>query len=310
MKSPHLRLTAWLGLFALLALLNPLDAQAAEAATASPPPEEKEMHKISGIFDTDLPKTERKGSIRFIIHPHVGDFTRRSYVRIPFGIRWGVNDHVEFSAQLEPYIEHGLKSGSPGNGLGSVMFGAKYAFVKWLKPVYDLSTGINVRLPVDHPPIDMTDGYNHYTPYLVVARKSPRIAGLTYFVSGTVDLMDKSSVTGSFRKNDMHSSSMILGTGFVLDRFPYHYTLEAGYQTTSLIGKDNKQLVFVKPGFAWDLPRKLTFNSKGRWLFGFSMKFAEGPDGLRIDSGGKIRGEFSFRRWMSDRKSKADASKN
>ena len=29
------------------------------------------------------------------MHPHFGDFTRRSYVRLPLGIRWGVNDHVE-----------------------------------------------------------------------------------------------------------------------------------------------------------------------------------------------------------------------
>ena len=291
--------------FWLLALIVLPFAGAQDGATPAdrPPPEDRALHKISGIFDTDLPKTERKGSIRLILHPHLGDFHRRSYLRLPFGVRWGVNDHMEFSAQVEPFVQHGLKSGSPGTGLGSVLFGAKYAFVHWLKPDYDVSTGINIRLPVDHPPLDMTDGHDHYTPYLVISRKSPRTAGLTYFVSGTVDLMNKSSIEGSFRKNDMHSSSMILGTGFVLDRYPFHYTLEAGYQTTSLIGTDNKQLVFVKPGFAWDLPPRLTFNSKGRWLFGFSMKFAEGPDGLRIDSSGKIRGEFSFRRWMNDRKS-------
>ncbi|MBI2497585.1 MAG: hypothetical protein HYV75_06615 [Opitutae bacterium] len=291
MKSPRPSLAGGLGLLALFAL-PPLNAQEAETSAAALPPEEKEMHKISGVFDTDLPKTERKGSIRFILHPHLGDFHRRSYVRLPFGIRWGVNDHLAFSAQV-----------------GSVLFGAKYAFVKWLKPTYDLSTGINVRLPVDHPPIDMTDGHNHYTPYLVIGRKSRRIADLTYFVNGTVDLMDQSSVPGNFRKNDMHSSSMILGTGFVLDRYPYHYTLEVGYQTTALIGRDSNQLVFVKPGFAWDLPRRFTFNSKGRWLVGLSMKFAQGPDGFRLDTSGKIRGEFSLRRWMNDRRNRSSTAR-
>lgn len=277
-------------------VLTSLQAQEAEVAAAKPPAEDQALRKINGIFDTDLPKTERKGSIRFIVHPHLGDFTSRSYLRIPLGIRWGVNDHVEFTATVEPYIQHGLKHGSPGNGIGDVQFGGKYQFREWLHPDYDASTGINIRLPVGHPPLDLTDGYNHYAPYLVISRQSPHTAGLTYFVSGTVDFMEKSPVTGTFRKDDPHSSSLLFGTGFVLDRFPYHYTLEAGYQTTSLVGKDNKQFVFVKPGFAWDLPRKLTFNSRGRWLFGFSIKFTEGPDGLRIDTGGKIRGEFSLRR--------------
>jgi len=271
---------------------------------AGPGPDEKNLHKITGIFDTDLPKTEHKGSIRFIVHPHLGDFTSRSYVRVPLGIRWGVNDQVEFTATVEPYFEHGLKSGSPGNGIGDVEFGGKYAFHDWLRPDYEAGVGVNVRLPVGSPPLDLTDGYNHYAPYLVVSRKSHATAGLTYFASTTLDLMEKSSVAGTFRKDDPHSTSLTLGGGFVLDRYPYHYTLEAGYQTTSLVGKDNKQFVFARPGFAWDLPRRYKFNSRGRWLLGVSVKVTVGPDGTRLDSGGKIRGEFSLTRWF--RRDKAD----
>ena len=279
-------------------------AEEPAAAAAPAAPDDQGLRKISGIFDTDLPKTEKKGRIRFILHPHLGDFTRRSYVRVPLGVRWGVNDHVEFSATVEPYFEHGLKSGSPGNGIGDVEFGGKYAFHQWLKPDYDASVGLNVRMPVGSPPVDLTDGYNHYAPYLVVSKKSREKPGLTYFVSTTLDGMEKSSVNGSFRKNDAHSTSMIFATGFVLDRFPWHYALETGYQTTSFVGKDNKQFVFVRPSLAWDLPRKLTFNSRGRWLLGGSFKITEGPDGTRIDSGGKIRGEFSITRWF--RRDKTD----
>jgi len=293
--------------FARLGALALLLAPATSALAADTPPaaaDDKTLHKVNGIFDVDLPKTETKGRIRFIVHPHLGDFTRRSYIRVPIGIRLGVNDHVEFTATVEPYFQHGLKSGSPGNGIGDVEFGGKYAFKRWPAPGYDASVGFNTRLPVGHPPIDMTDGYNHWAPYLVVAKKIESRPGLTVFVSPKLDFMDKSSVAGTFRKNDAHSSSITLSTGFVLDRYPYHYTLETGYQTTSLIGRDNKQFVFIKPGFAWDLPKRATFNSSGRWLLGVSFKITEGPDGTRIDSGGKVRGEFSLRRMFGG---KADA---
>lgn len=83
------------------------------------------LHKISGIFDTELPKTEKMGRIRLIVHPHLGDFTRRSFVRIPLGVRWGVNDHAEFNATVEPYFQPYLRSGSPGNGIDDVQFGGK-----------------------------------------------------------------------------------------------------------------------------------------------------------------------------------------
>ena len=88
----------------------------AEVGRISPlqdPEDQRAMRKITGIFDTDLPKTEQKGSVRFIMHPHMGDFRRRSYIRLPLGFRWGVNDHVEMTATVEPYIEHGLRRGSP-----------------------------------------------------------------------------------------------------------------------------------------------------------------------------------------------------
>ena len=94
MNFRPLRLASRLFLPAILAA-HPLRAQKAEVSATKPPAEEQALRKVSGLFDTDLPKTERKGSIRFIVHPYFGDFTRRSYVRLPLGIRWGVNDHVE-----------------------------------------------------------------------------------------------------------------------------------------------------------------------------------------------------------------------
>ena len=283
---------------ALLWLVVILPASAQESAAPATPAPDTELHKIPGIFDTDLPKTEQKGSLKFILHPHLGDLTSRSYIRVPLGVRWGVNDHVEFTATVEPFLQHGLRQGSPGSGIGDIQLGGKYAFRDWLKPDYDSSVGINMRFPVGSPPLDMTDGYYHYSPYLVIARTMPATPGLTVFVSPAIDFMAKSSVAGTFRKNDTHSSSLLLSGGLVYDRFPYHYTLETGIQSTALVGRDNKQFYFVRPGFAWDLPRRLTFDSHGRWLIGVGVKFTFGPDGTRVDSGGKIRGEFNLKRWF------------
>ncbi|HTH47718.1 MAG TPA: transporter [Candidatus Limnocylindria bacterium] len=297
---PASRLGTALLLAASLALAPLLRAADAPKPFA-PPPEDERLDKVNGIFDTDLPWTEAKGRIKIIIHPHLGDFTRRSYIRVPVGARLGVNDHVEFSAMVDPFFDHGLRQGSSGNGVGDVQFGAKYAFLRWLKPDYDASIGLNVNIPTGHPPLEMTDGYDHYAPYIVIGRQSRKFAGLQYFASTTYDHMEKSSVRGMFQLNEPHSSNLLFGTGFVLDRFPFHYTLEVGFQTTSLVGRGNKQFAYIRPGFAWNLPRRYTFYSDTRWLVGVSVKVADGPDGLRVDSGGKVRAEFSFQRWLARR---------
>ncbi|MDI1319647.1 MAG: hypothetical protein PSW75_05560, partial [bacterium] len=78
MNLRSLRSVVCLCVPALLAL-NSLPAQESPPAAAreASAADDQAMHKVNGIFDTDLPKTERKGSIRFIVHPHLGDFTSR-----------------------------------------------------------------------------------------------------------------------------------------------------------------------------------------------------------------------------------------
>lgn len=278
------------------ALAGAVAAFGAEATDQ--PPLDTETHKLEGIFDTDLPKTERQGSIRLIVHPHFGDFTSRSYVRVPTGIRWGVSERAELTATVEPFFEHGLKHGSVGNGIGDFEVGGKYSWKQWPSSELDTSVGFNAFFPVGHPPIDMTTGYNRYSPYVVVGRRIAGWPGLLVFCNAGVNLLAKSSVVGSFERNQPHSDSIAITPGFVYDRFPYHYTCEFGFETTSLIGRGNRQFVTVRPGFAWDLPRSLTFNSTGRWMVGFGFHVTVGPDGTTTGGGGKVRAEFGLKRWL------------
>lgn len=271
----------------------------AAAATSVPAAADNETHKLEGIFNTDLPKTEAKGSLRLIVHPHFGDFTHRDYVRVPTGVRWGISEDAEINATVEPFIHHGLKHGTSGTGIGDVEVGGKYRWRQWPSADYDTSVGFNLFFPVGHPPLDMTTGYNRYSPYIVVGKRIPRHPGLTVFLNAGVNLVSKSSVAGSFERNQPHSDSFAITPGFVYDHYPFHYTLEFGYETTSVIGHGNQQYLTVRPGFAWDLPPKWKFLTASRWLIGIGFHATFGPDGTTTGGGGKIRAEFGFKRWMN-----------
>ena len=269
------------------------------AATASGPG----LRKIEGIFASDLPKTERKGSVRLIIHPHFGDLTNRDYLRILTGIRWGVNDHTELTAGVESYFDHGLKHTSEGNGIGDVRFGGKYSFRDKLIPGYETSVGLNVYFPVGHPPVTMTNGHNEYSPYFVIAKNIAGHPGLTFFLNTGVNFLQSTTIPGSFERNTAHSNSLSFTPGLVYDRDTLHYTLELVYETTSLIGQDSKQFFTIRPGIAWDLPPKLKFHSKGRVTIGVGIHVTVGPDGVTTGGGGKLRAEFGVsRRFRHDSK--------
>ncbi len=281
---------------------DPAAPPAAVAANGEPP---SLSSRIPGLFEIELPKTERRGNIRFIFQPSFRDLISKAYLRIPLEFRWGVNDHFELNSAIETYFDHGLRSGqSSGYGISELHFGAKYAWLKWLKPTWDASVGFNSSIPVSRPPIELTDGHDHFTPYIVFGRKLGWAPGLSGFIHASADFIAKSSTPGNFGRNQPHSHSLTLTPGFLYDRKAWHYTLEVDGTTTSLIGKGDHDFVTIRPGVIWDLPKKLVFNAKGRWLAGFNVTAVFGPDGNTLSTGGRFRGELNlthlFRRDQPD----------
>lgn len=273
-------------------------ARAADPSSVGPPAHEAEVRPIEGIFGSDLPTTERKGSVRLIVHPHIGDLTNRDYIRVLTGIRWGATDRTEFTVGAESYIDHGLKRTSEGSGIGDLRFETKHSFGQELIPGYETSAGLNLYFPVAHPPVGMTNGRDRYTPYFVIGKRNVGYPGLTLFCETGLNLLHKTSIPGTFEKNDLHSSSIFITPGLVYTRYPYHYTLEVTCATTSLVGQGNQQSVSVGPGFAWDLPPKLRFHAKGRVTVAVGMHVIFGPDGTSTGGGGKLRAEFGISKWF------------
>jgi hypothetical protein len=298
MTNPFRKNFLWLAFCSLLAA----NAMAQESAPAPVPAptngDQRSFSRFSGLFEIDLPKTERRGNIRFIYQPHFRDFIDKSYVRVPLEFRWGVNDHFELNSDIETYLTHGLRKENVGYGLSSLHFGAKYAWHIWLKPTWDTSVGINSRIPVSRPPIELTDGHTHFTPYIVFGRKVDGVKGLSGFVNTSVDFVAKSSTPGNFGQNEPHSDSLTVTPGLLYTRKAWHYTLEVDCTTTRLIGAGDHDFLTIRPGVIWDLPKSLVFHARGRWLAGFNVTAVFGPDGNTISTGGRFRGEVNLGRWF------------
>ena len=308
-----LRLSLFAGARGLLALgcasILPTGARAADAPPAQPAAnlsspqsgtaadESPEyFSRVRGLFDIDLPATVKKYDLKLFIHPHFGDFTRRAFIRIPVGVRFGLNDRTEGDFEVESYVSHGLKDHTEGNGLYQLHLGAKYEWAHWLKSYVDTSTGFTTTIPVGRPPLELTDGLNHFAPYVVFSKTFPEAPHFAPFVSVGADFVSKSSVPGSTRPNTPRSDAMGVSPGFIYDAGAFKYTLVLNYSTTALIGTGNHHYYAANPSVLWELPKKLTFNSSGKWVVGLGYKWTDGPDGTDSGTGLKLRGEFKFTR--------------
>jgi hypothetical protein len=297
MITPPWRILSWIALLCLLTVAAEAQAQN-DAAAASPAPvswEQNAISRIQDLFELDLPKTERPGQVQFSFQPHFRDLLNKGYLRFPLELRWGVNDHFELNSDIDTYFDHGLRKGSYGDGISALHFGAKYAWLEWLKPNWDTSVGFNSSIPVSRPPIELTDGHDHFVPYIVFGHKLDDVPGLSGILNVHADFVTASSTPGGFGKNEPHTHSLTVTPGALYNRDAWHYTLEVDCTTTRLIGSGSHDFLTIRPGVVWDLPKALVFNARGRWLAGFNLTFVFGPDGNTISTGGRFRGELNLR---------------
>lgn len=277
----------------LLAALAVLPAAAAEEPP-SPEPNRLFGWRFGGLFDLDLPRFDPPGTFRVQFNPRVSDLVRRSYLRVPTGVRWTVNDRVELYGEAEAFLTHGLDDDtSAGYGIGELRFGARRLFADWPRPGFATSTGVNVELPVGDPPLDLTDGRNHVGPYILTERRFERHPKWTVFGGVSADLVSTSSVPLNLGRSATKDDSVALNAGATYDLGEIKWTLQATYATTAIVGVDEHFLT-VRPSVLWWVPRRYTLNSETQWIVGLGFRAMWGPDGREFSTSSRVRAELTF----------------
>lgn len=276
-------------------------AQTAPTGNSSAPDSRPIPSGIRGLFDFDLPTIDPPGTMKLILHPHLGDFVRRDYMRMEGGLRWAINDHFEIRPEATIYFTHGLGgSSADGYGIGEVRLGSKYIFQQWPSANYETSVFLNVEIPTGHPPVDLTDGFNHYAPGFLVQHKSTRYPKLTTFSGAGLDLVSASDYAGTPVSNQPLDDSINFTAGAIYDLGQVKWTLSTTYATTAGLGDTTGHFFYVRPSLLWYVPKKYTFNSKTQWMLGLGLRASWGPDGTELSFSNRVRAEITFRQFMEN----------
>jgi len=284
-------------------------AARAEAPAPAAPPAAGEVSdsalQIRGIFNSNLPGTERKNSLRFIVHPHLGDLNSRDYLRTPIGVRYGLTRNWEGTLETETYFSHGFGDVPAFRkyGVSQIHVGTKYRLGERLRHGWDTAVGIDYSHPLGSPPLEVTDGLVHIAPFLTFARQLERHPNVRFFWGVGSDLVNHTSILGRLQKNQLGDDTANATAGLVWTRGKFHYTLEGTVATSTGIGGPiDGTVCSLRPAVVWEIPRKYTFNSRGQWLVGFGLRFTDGPDGFDVGASAKVRVNFDFKRLFGLRK--------
>lgn len=269
---------------------------------ASPPPDDD--LRLPGIFQSLLPFTEGKYALKLTLRPHFGDLSKRDFLRTPIGLRYGLSDHWEVSAEAETYFAHGIgdKSFFDDSGLAGLRLATKYKFTRLWFERWATAVGVEYIRPLNDPPPQITDGFQHVQPFITFARPLVSYPGARVFWGLSADLLNPTRIQGEMTKNPLGDDTVTFNTGIVWERHPFIYTFETAVSTTRLLGDIDEEFITVRPGVVWRVPSKYTFDSKAEWLLGLGLRGQYGPEGADFGLSARVKVNFDFKRWLRERR--------
>lgn len=254
--------------------------------------------RIQEIFTSHLPGTMAPNSFRASLHPRFGDLFNRDHFRVTTGVRYGATPRLEVSAGADFYFSHG--AGDIGffddSGIYAVQFGAKFNAYSNVLSGWETGIGFDVDIPVGTPPPELTDGMKHFTPYITFSRRLPSRPNIRVFWGAGLDLVERTSFPGVLRENQFDDHSMGLTAGFVIDRNMMHYTFETKVATTRAIGDTDEDVLVLRPGFIWEVPRFRNRHERSNWMVGLGGRVTIGPDSTDIGASAKLRYNLDLKR--------------
>ncbi|GAB1490023.1 hypothetical protein MASR2M8_24800 [Opitutaceae bacterium] len=284
-------------LFAGLALSSSLVMGAAEPTQSG----SDDRFNIRGIFEALLPNTEDKYTLRVTLRPHVGDLVRKDTLRLPIGFRYGLSDRLEGRIEFESYFSHGLGDVDFGKqvGFSEIRLATKYHLRSFPIARWDTAVGFEYLRPVSHPPRELADGYEHYIPYITFAHQLESLPDLRVFWGLSSDIVSSTSISPIRGWNDLGADNQKIGGGFLWERGRIAYTFEAAYATTRFNDAEDRDLITLRPGIIWQIPRKYTFEVGGQWQVGLGLRTVFGPDETDIGAQARVKIDFDFKKWWA-----------
>ncbi|HUG11629.1 MAG TPA: hypothetical protein VMM36_11475 [Opitutaceae bacterium] len=250
--------------------------------------------RIREVFSSHLPGTMAKDAFRASLHPHFGDLDSKDHFRVSTGFRYGATSNLELSAEVNFYTSHGLGDISfwDEKGILSVEFGAKLNLGRKILKSWDSAIGFDAIIPLDDPPMELTDGLKHFDPYVTFSKRLQSRPNVRLFWGVGLDLVQKTSFPGVLGDNQLDDDSVHASAGFVFDRNYLHYTFETLVATTRGIGETDEDLLVLRPGIIWEVPSFRDRTRRSNWMVGFGGKVSIGPDGT--DYGGSMKLRYNL----------------
>ncbi len=273
-------------------LLAPHPAHAAEKSLASATADTLREHvlRMTDFFDTTLPGVLDAHDLTLSFRPKLADLRDQEYIRFPVLLRYGLTDRWELQGGLVPFAPNPFNRGREHRwGPGEARLGARYDF-RCPFGFFDQTTaGLDFRIPVGRPPVELNDHYTHVRPSLSAARDLASLPSTKFYLNfaydRSVDLTHRSPPPAAvIRRNTIELAPGLLykpgQLGYFTEYRFRHFSEDVGPH----LGHE------VQLGTIWDVPlaRSAAWKLPGKWQLELAYRVTR-EEGRATDHGVSAR---------------------
>lgn len=289
MPRPRFSLTAFIVLLAIGAGAKVLAAETAPAAAAplSPVAAMRErVLRMSEFLDTMLPGVLQQNNVTLHFTPKFSDLRDHEYIRYPLELRYGLGYSWELSAGMTPFTPNPINRGRDYRwGPGEGKFGARYDVGHSLGFFDDTTVGLETRVPLGRPPVDLNDHYTHVKPFVSAARTLLTWPDVTFYSNLSYDRSVELTHRDAPPPEVMRRNVIEVAPGLLYKPAELGYFAE--YRWRHITEETEWHLAHeVQFGTIWDIPKARSegWRLPGKWQLELAYKVSH-EEGRGTDHG-------------------------
>src|SRR5581483_2300131 len=259
---------------------DPNDTQPASVSVS------ERVLRMTEYFDTMLPGVLQENNVTLHFTPKFSDLRDRQFVRYPFEVRYGATDKWEISGGLTPFSPQPLRKGRDHRwGLGEAELATRYDLDGSVPFFNDTTIGVENRVPLGKPPIDLNDHYTHIKPFVSSARSLHIWPDVTFYLNLSYDRSVQLTERAPPPPEVVRRNILEVAPGLLYKPDEFGYFVEYRWQR---IGDPFGFHLRHEEEFGtiWDIPRAKTakFNLPGKWQLELAYKLSQ-EEGVGHDQG-------------------------
>jgi len=246
--------------------------------------------RMTDFVDTILPGTLGARNLTLHFTPKFGDLRRREYIRYPIELRYGLSDRWDLTGGLIPFGSNPFNRGRDHRwGPGEIKLGARYDVAGRLGFFDQTTLGLETRIPVGKPPVELNDHYTHIKPLLATARTLRRWPDTTLYSNLSYDRSVVLVTRGEPPPGVVRRNIISVWPGVLYKPSEFGYFAE--YRFSHIAEELDWHLAHeIRGGTIWDVPlaRSEKWRLPGKWQAELAVKASQ-VEGHGTDQGVIIR---------------------